>query len=71
MLLVINSSLSNVNLIHHDDKFSGILSGGVSLSSAGKSYTGDIETDARDIFNYEGFNYDDVYGGYGNTDEPS
>jgi hypothetical protein len=55
----------------YDDKFSGILSGGVSLSSAGKSYTGDVETDARDIFNYEGFNYDDVYGGYGNTDEPS
>ncbi len=54
----------------YDDKFSGILSGGMSSRSPNKSYDGDLETEAKNIFDYDGFGYDDVYGGYGNTEEP-
>ena len=38
--------------------------------SAPKSYDGDLEELSKAIFDYSGFDYDNVYGGYGNTEAP-
>jgi len=54
----------------YDDKFSGILSGGESERSDEKSYEGSFEEAAKQVFDYSNFDYDDVYGGYGNTKPP-
>ena len=54
----------------YDDKFSGRLADGTNSRSPNKSYNGNLEEEAKDIFDYSGFDYDDVYGGYGNTEEP-
>jgi len=54
----------------YDDKFSGRLADGENPRSSPKSYDGDLEQLSKAIFDYSGFDYDDVYGGYGNTDPP-
>ena len=54
----------------YDDKFSGVLDGGMQDRSAPKSYDGDLEELSKAIFDYSGFDYDNVYGGYGNTEAP-
>lgn len=54
----------------YDDKFAGRLSGGDNPRTVDKSYIGDLEEEAKEIFDYGDFGYDDVYGGYGNTGDP-
>ena len=54
----------------YDDKFSGRMSDGENSRSPNKSYDGNVEELSKAIFDYSGFGYDDVYGGYGNTEEP-
>tara|TARA_R100000152_G_C6776263_1_gene205258 strand:- start:948 stop:1799 length:852 start_codon:yes stop_codon:yes gene_type:complete len=54
----------------YDDKFSGLLDGGSQDRSSPKSYDGDLEELSKQIFDYSGFDYDNVYGGYGNTQAP-
>jgi len=54
----------------YDDKFSGYLADGTQDRSSPKSYDGDVEELSKSIFDYSGFDYDNVYGGYGNTSTP-
>lgn len=54
----------------YDDKFSGRLNGGDNPRSEDKSYEGSFEEASKAIFDYSGFDYDNVYGGYGNTQPP-
>jgi len=54
----------------YDDKFSGRMGEGTNSRSPNKSYNGNLEEESKEIFDYSNFGYDDVYGGYGNTEEP-